>query len=281
MKIFLLLCCMTLAMAPHPTISNNESAPSFRVINIHQREFGYSHFESMAITTSEDLNAFLEEMSQLGWNNRQAFVDTLLDAKIDFNKEALVLLRHTEGSGSVQVKFETPVLQDKTLVCEIRGELMAGAGTADMAYHCFALAVSKSLVDKVQLKAVSGLFEQRPLPTVLLSTTERQPLKINRPTPPEKPSPGDCPKVSLACPTDLLETGKTYTVTAHVEGGNPKYEVFYSWSVQGAEIVEGQGIRSLQVRIKEPNQIVKAWVEIGGFNPYCDRIATCECGPTR
>ena len=187
MKIFLLLCCMTLAMAPHPTTSNNEIAPSFRVIDIYQREFGYSNFESMAITTGEDLNTFLEEMSQLGWNNRQAFVDALLNAKIDFNKEALVLLRHTEGSGSVQVKFETPVLQGKTLVCEIHGELMAAAGTADMAYHCFALVVSKSLVDKVELKAVSGLFVPRPLPTVVLSTTERQPLKINRPTPAENP----------------------------------------------------------------------------------------------
>jgi hypothetical protein len=178
MKIFLSLCCVMLAMVLHPTTS----APSFRVINIPQREFGYSHFESMAITTSEDLNAFLEEMSQLSWNNRQVFVDALLDAKIDFNKEALVLLRHTEGSGSAQVSFDTPVLQDKTLLCEIRSE-MTGVGTADMAYHCFALAVSKSLVDKVQLKAASGLLGVRPLPTVLLSTTERQPLKINRPTP--------------------------------------------------------------------------------------------------
>lgn len=281
MKIALSLCCMTLAMVLHPGVLSHESAAPFRTININQREFGYSNFESMAITTSEDLNAFLEEMSQLGWNNRQQFVDALLNAKIDFNQEALVLLRHTEGSGSVGVSFETPVLQDKTLLCEIRGKFPGGMGTADMAYHCFALAVSKSLVDKVQLKAVSGLFEQRPLPTVLLSTTERQPLKIHRPRPPEKPAPGDCPKVSLACPTDLLESGKTYTVTALVEGGKPKDEVFYGWSVQGGEIVQGQGVRSLKVRIKEPNQIVRVFVELGGFNPYCDRIASCECGPTR
>jgi hypothetical protein len=281
MKIALSLCCMTLAMVLHPGVLNYGSAAPFRTININQREFGYSHFESMAITNEEDLNTFLEEMSQLGWNNRQQFVDALLNAKIDFNQEALVLLRHTEGSGSVSVSFETPVLQDKTLLCEIRGKFPGGMGTADMAYHCFALAVSKSLVDKVRLKAVSGLFEQRPLPTILLSTTERQPLKIHRPTPPEKPAAGDCPKVSLACPTDLLETGKTYTVTALVEGGKPKDEVFYGWSVQGGEIVQGQGIRSLKVRIKEPNQIVRVFVELGGFNPYCDRVASCECGPTR
>lgn len=268
-------------MVFHPVAPKNETAPSFRTINIYEREYGYSHFESMAITTSEDFDAFLKETSDLAWNNRQEFVDALRNAKIDFNQEALVLLRHTEGSGSVQVSFETPVLKDKTLLCEIRGEPLRGAGTADMAYHCFALAVSKSLVDKVQLNAVSGTMAVHPLPTVLLSTTERQPLKINRPTPPEKPGPGDCPKLSLACPTDLLESGKTYEVKAVVEGGNPKYEVFYGWSVQGAEIVEGQGLRTLKIRITQPNIIVKAFVELGGFNPYCDRLASCECGPTR
>jgi hypothetical protein len=282
MKILLSLCCVMLAMVLHPGALNKESAVPFRTINIYQREFGYSNFESMAITTGEDLNAFLEEMSQLGWNNRQAFVDALRNAKIDFNHEALVLLRHTEGSGSVGVSFETPVLQGKTLICEIRGEPPLGAGTADMAYHCFAIAVSKSLVDKVQLNSIPSVFSpERPRPAIVLSTTERQPLKINRPTPPQMPEPGDCPKLTLDCPTDLLETGKTYTVTAVVEGGKPKYEVFYGWSVQGGEITEGQGIRTLKFRIKEPNQIVKVFVELGGFNPYCDRIASCEAGPTR
>jgi hypothetical protein len=106
-------------------------------------------------------------------------------------------------------------------------------------------------------------------------------LKINRPPLPEKPAPGDCPKLSLACPTDLLETGKTYTATALVEGGKPKYDVTYLWSVQGGEIVEGQGIRTLKFRIKEPNQIVKVFVQLAGFNPYCEGIASCEIGPTR
>jgi len=268
-------------MVFYPLARKSESAAPFRTINILPRELGYSHFDSMAITTAEDFNAFLEQTSDLGWNNRQEFVDALRDAKIDFNQEALVLLRHTEGSGSVQVSFETPVLKDKTLVCEIRGEPLNGAGTGDMAYYCFALAVSKSLVDRVQLNALSGIMQPRALPTVLLSTTERQPLKIHRPTPQEKPGPGDCPKLSVACPTDLLETGKTYEVKAIVEGGKPKYDVFYGWSVQGAEIVEGQGIRTLKIRITHPNQIVKAFVELGGFNPYCERLASCECGPTR
>lgn len=280
MKIVLSLCCVTLAMLLHPILLKNQSGSSFRTINIHQTENGYHYFDSLAITSTQDFNAFLEEISQqLYWGHRQEFVDALLNAKIDFNQEALVLLRHTEGSGGARVTFETPVLQDRTLLCEIRGELR-GVGPAVVAYHCFALAVSKSLVNKVQLNAV-GSFDQRPRPTILLPTTEQQPLNMRRDTPPQKPSPSDCPKLIIGCPTDLLETGKTYTVKLLVEGGNPKDDVNYNWSVTGAEIVGGQGTRSLEVRIKHPNKILKAWVELGGINPYCDRMASCSCGPTR
>ena len=282
MKVVLSICCVMLAMLLHPNISNNQSGAAFRTINIYQREHGYSNFESMAITTSEDLNAFIEEIpQQIGWNTRQDFIDALVNAKIDFNREALVLLRHDEGSGSVRVSFATPILQEKTLLCEIRGEVIT-AGTADMAYHCLALVVSKSLVNQVQLNAVrGGIVGERPQPTIVLSTTERQPLKIKRQPPVEKPGPGDCPKLSLDCPTDQLETGKTYAVKVLVEGGTPKWDLTYGWSVQGGEIVEGQGIPTLKFRVTHPNEIVKVFVEVNGFNPYCDRLATCSCGPTR
>ncbi len=280
MKVVFSLCCVTFAMLLYRHVSNNQSESAFRTINIREREFGYSHFESMAITSSDDFKAFLDEISQQAWNDRQDFVDALLNAKIDFNKEALVLLRHDEGSGSIRVSFEKPVLQDKTLLCEIRGEPLRGLGSADMAYHCFALAVSKSLINKVHLNTVPA-FAGLAKPPVLLSTIERQPLNIRRYPAPEKPAPGDCPKLIIGCPTDLLETGKTYVVKLVVEGGKPKYDLTYSWSVQGGEIVEGQGIPTLKFRVTHPNEIVKAFVEVGGFNPYCDRLATCACGPTR
>ncbi len=161
MKIVLSLCCMTLAMLIYPGVSNNQSGSAFRTINIHQKVSGANYFESMAITSSEDFKAFLEEITQdPRWTHPEVFVDALLEAQIDFNEEALVLLRHDEGAGSVRVSFETPVLQGRTLLCEIRGELH-GIGTANMAYHCFALAVSKSLVDTVQLNAVGGVPEGR------------------------------------------------------------------------------------------------------------------------
>lgn len=282
MKIVLSLCCMALAMLLHPTVLKNESGSAFRTINIHQIENGYQYFDSMAITSSEDFKAFLEEISQqLLWTNRQDFVDALLKAQVDFNHEALVLLRYSQGYGAAHVSFETPVLQDKTLLCEIRGET-PGGGLGIVSYHGFALAVSKSLVHKVQWNTKGG-FDQHP--TVLLSTAERQPLIMRRdPPPPPKPAPGECPKLTIGCPTDLIETGKTYEVKALVDGEygiNPKYDGNYNWSVTGGEIVGGQGTRGLAVRIKEPNKILEVWISLGGINPHCNAVTSCSCGPSR
>src|SRR6185369_7461083 len=199
MKLTLSLCCVMLAMLLPPGVFRNESEPAFRTVNIYLTDNGYEYFDSMVITSSQDFNAFLNEVSQQQrWSYKQAFVDTLLNAKIDFNQEALVLLRHTEGSISARVSFETPVLKEKTLICDIRGELQ-GAGLGVVAYYGFALVVSKSLVDKVQLNATSGSNNQA-LPPIVFSTTESQPLKVRRdPPPPPKPSPGECPKLILGC----------------------------------------------------------------------------------
>lgn len=281
MKLVLSLCCVLLAMLLPPSVFRSESEPAFRTINIYQRDNGYSYFDSMVITSRQDFNAFLGEVAQQGyWSYKQAFVDALLNAKIDFNQEALVLLRHTEGSASARVSFETPVLKEKTLVCEIRGELQ-GLGVGVVAFYGFALVVSKSRVDKVQLNATSGSNNQA-LPTIVFSTVESEPLKVRRdPPPPPKPSPGECPKLIIGCPNDVLETGKTYLMKVVVEGGILKDDVNYNWSVTGAEIVGGQGTRALAIRVTHPNKIVETWVSLGGVNPYCDAVTSCKCGPTK
>jgi len=281
MKIVLLLCCVMLAMLLPSSVLKNVSEPAFRTINIPRGDNGYEYFDSMVITSSQDFKAFLDEVSQQQrWSNKQVFVDALLNAKIDFNHEALVLLRHTEGSISAGVSFETPVLKEKTLVCDIRGELK-GAGLGVVAFYGWALVVSKSLVDKVQLNETSGSNNQT-LPTIVFSTTESRPLNVRRdPPPPPKPAPGECPKLILGCPDDVLETGKTYLMKLVVEGGILKDDVSYNWSVTGAEIVGGQGTRALAIRIRNPNEIVKTWVSLGGVNPYCEAVTNSSCGPTK
>jgi len=272
-------------MLLHPAVSKNETAqsksqngPAFRVIEIQRGELGYSNFETMAITSKEDFDTFLREITQLGWSNRQAFQDALTDARIDFNQETLILLRHSEGSSGVQVSFEPPVLRDKTLLTEIRGALMQGMATGDMAYYCFALAVSKSLVNKVELNAVSGLFELRHLPTIVLSTTEKQPLKFVRPPPP-RTSPPDCPRTRIQCPSDMPETGKTYKFTLHVDGLNTSNDVTYIWSVSNGEILFGQGTRTLEIRVKDPRKAVTATASLAGIDPDCNgATASCSFG---
>ena len=157
----IMLCCLLLATLFHPGQLTNQSTQSFRIIPIQKGEHGYSNFESIVLMSKKDLDSFLTDTStQIGWNNRQEFEDALLNAKLDFSKEALVLLRHSEGSESVKVTFETPILQDRNLLCEIRGRPIPPGygGTADMAYYCFAVAVSKAQVSQVELQASKAVF---------------------------------------------------------------------------------------------------------------------------
>ena len=175
----ILLCCLLLATLFHPGQSIDKSGQSFRTIPIPIREHGYNTFESIVLTSPKDLDSFLKDtITKGGWNDRQGFEDALLNAKLDFSKEALVLLRHSEGSGSIKVTFETPVLKDRTLVCEIQGRRVPpGYGvTLDMAYYCFALAVSKAHVTQVELQATQGGFSPRRLPPIVLPIIEKTPV---------------------------------------------------------------------------------------------------------
>ena len=89
----ILLCCLLLAMLFQPAQLIDESARSFRIIPIPVKEHGYNNFESMVFKSQKDLDSFLTNKStQMGWNNRQGFEDALRNAKLDFTKEALVLL---------------------------------------------------------------------------------------------------------------------------------------------------------------------------------------------
>src|SRR5204862_8054336 len=166
MKLFLSLLLSTLVFQAGPLAAQKPQA--VRLITIPNRENGYSNFESIAFNTKAELDSFIAASSkQSGWNSRQAFVDALQNANIDFAREALVLLRHDESSGSVRVTFETPTLVDRKLICQIRGKALTGGGTMDMAYYCFAIVESRSVVSEVELRAVEGGFKERELPPKL------------------------------------------------------------------------------------------------------------------
>lgn len=136
---------------------------SFRIVPIPKEEHGYSNFESTVITSQGELDKFLQKESKgqdTGWNNRADFEKALAQARLNFDREALVLLHHTEGSGSVAVNFRQPRVKARRLICRIDTE-KPEVGTADMAYYCFALAVSKADVEAVELQASGEKFIMR------------------------------------------------------------------------------------------------------------------------
>ena len=125
---------------------------AFRTVPIPAREHGYSGVESRVIGSQAELDGFLKEIRARGaWNKREKFEKAIADAKLDFSKESLVLLRYTEGSGSTVVTMEKPKLSDGTLGCDITRKT-AGIGTTDMAYYCYAFAVKKNEVKEVELR---------------------------------------------------------------------------------------------------------------------------------
>jgi hypothetical protein len=87
---------------------------------------------------------------------------------------------------------------------------------------------------------------------------------------------GDCPKLIIECPTDVPESGKTYTVKVRAEGHNSNQELSYNWSVSSGEIIEGQGTSSVKIRISDPSQSVTATVEVNGLKLDCERVASCS-----
>jgi hypothetical protein len=129
-------------------------AAAVRVIPIPREEHGYSNFETTVITSHAELDAFLKKGAdgeQMGWNDRAGFEKALADANVEFERETLVLLRHTEGSGSVRVDFRAPQVKGRRIICRIDRDVPE-MGTADMAFYCFALAVPKAVITELEVQ---------------------------------------------------------------------------------------------------------------------------------
>jgi hypothetical protein len=90
----------------------------------------------------------------------------------------------------------------------------------------------------------------------------------------------ECPRITIECPTELPEGGKTYTVSADVEGAVSMKKITYHWSLSSAgecgEIIEGQGTPSIKVRIKCTYQTTTATVKICGLEDKCKDTESCS-----
>jgi len=125
--------------------------PAYRTVPIPWREHGYNAFSSTSLSTQAELDAFLRTAkAKGGWNRFAAFEKALADARIDWRKESLVLLRHTEHSGSIRVVPQAPRQEGRTLTIAVDRKAPE-VQTADMAYYACAVVVLKSTIQVVEL----------------------------------------------------------------------------------------------------------------------------------
>jgi len=84
----------------------------------------------------------------------------------------------------------------------------------------------------------------------------------------------DCSKLTIECPAELPESGKTYVVKLRVDGANQK--LTFKWSVSSGEIVGGQGTTAVKIHITDLSKGITATVEVGGLPYGCENIASCS-----
>jgi hypothetical protein len=93
----------------------------------------------------------------------------------------------------------------------------------------------------------------------------------------------ECPTITIDCPTNCLEAGETYNVTAKVSGVNPTAKLIYSWSVSSGTITAGQGTPTLTAVKLGGGETTTITVEVGGLDSSCQKTASCTlticCGP--
>ncbi len=125
-------------------------AKPFRLVGIPGREHGYDNLKTRVIGSQKELDALIQAVEkQAGWNDRAAFLKGLAAARLNFDSEALVLIRQTEGSGSNKVSL-APEIKGDRLLATIQRQV-APIGTDDIANYCFAVAVERGQVKQVEV----------------------------------------------------------------------------------------------------------------------------------
>jgi hypothetical protein len=146
--------------SPHFAISANWIPSPLRRIGIPFRVSYYEDIQSQVVASKADLDGMLESIPQppkhhrnernRSWRDLQTFRRLLLEHQIDFSREVIVLIQHTEGSGTPKVSLAHPLHDSNTrrLLLEVRS-YNPGLGTRDLAAYCFAVVVPRHLADEV------------------------------------------------------------------------------------------------------------------------------------
>ncbi len=139
-----------------------QSKPSpYRTVSIPRRENIYSAFDTTVLQTEKEWNTFVKKRT--GDESKKntspepdprlaRFINALKQAEVDFEQEALILLRHTESRGNVKVQFTPRVKGDGQLTIRVEREVQGEFGTEVMQYFCYAIAVNTERISTVRVE---------------------------------------------------------------------------------------------------------------------------------
>ncbi len=120
----------------------------YSIIPIPEREHGYSYLENTVISSSTELDMFIDKIElQDAWNNKEDVISVLKNENIDFDIYSIFIYRHEEGSSADQAIPELPVLTDNSekILIRINRLVYDGPKTTDMAYYAFAYKIRKEI----------------------------------------------------------------------------------------------------------------------------------------
>lgn len=134
--------------------TSEANTPPYRVVDVPAEEHGYRNFDSTVLRTGEGLKQFLREHAgdSNGWNRFNEFKSALEKARIDFDGEALVLIRKDATSGNVDVQFD-PRVEGEHLVIRVNREAHGDFGTTVMQYFGYAVVVDAERITAVRVES--------------------------------------------------------------------------------------------------------------------------------
>ena len=83
-----------------------------------------------------------------------------------------------------------------------------------------------------------------------------------------------CPSLRIVAPDGKEMLEDTWRFTALLEGGDPKTEVSFMWSVYKGKIISGQSTTSITIDKPDLQKGVTVVVEVGSFPTECVNKAT-------
>jgi len=137
-----------------------EDANPVRVLAVPRDEHGYGGFGSLVIDSRTQFDSFKKTVAgQAGWNDRAKFLHVLDQAGIDFDRESLVLIRQGDGSSSLSVNLPAPRMLGDALTCTVC--VTGSPRNRDVVYRCFAVAVDKRKVRRVEVEVRESATAKR------------------------------------------------------------------------------------------------------------------------